>query len=247
MELVAHPAGSRKEVMMKTLKYAWLSVALLTLAACGQMGTPVAEVTPEDELAPLAVAVADSTSTRECFRNINPRNTVTCVTTTVTQETKFVERTITEFVERTVTDNVVTTATEFVERPTTGPCQVGNSDRVGVAEGISTDEVLVTTTETFEVMLRDEFLVTLQDEILVTTTTVTTEVFQGNVNGRLLSTVTSNPQVTEKLEGTTEVDRVLQGTTEVSRKLVSTDVQREVLSTTFTPTSKCRNIPGPQA
>ena len=170
---------------------------------------------------------------------------VTCVTTTVTEETRFVQRTVTTFAERTVTQDVVTTATEFVERPTTGPCQVGNSDRVGTAEGIATDEVFVTTTKTFEVVLRDEFLVTLKDEILVTTTTVTTVVTQG-AGGKVLSTVTGQPQVKEVLQKTTEVGRKLVDTTEVSRELVNTDVQREVVGTTFTPTGKCKNVSGPQ-
>ena len=170
----------------------------------------------------------------ECTKPGTPRpGLVTCVTTTVTEETRLVERTVTEFVERTVREDVVTTATEFVERPTTGPCQVGQSDRVGTAEGIATDEVLVTTTKTFEVLLRDEFLVTLEDEILVTTTTVTTEVRRG-VGGPL-------QRGTEK-----EVDEALQNTEEVGRELVNTDVQREVVGTTFTATGKCKNVSGPQ-
>ena len=185
---------------------------------------------------------------KQCTKNLDGPGTLTCVTTTVTEETKFVERTATEFVERTVTEDVVTTATEFVERPTTGPCQVGQSDRVGTAEGIATDEVLVTTTKTFEVVLRDEFLVTLQDEILVTTTTVTKEVFRGGEADpkKLLSTVTGQPQVKEALQGTEEVGRDLVDTTEVSRELISTDVQREVVGTTFTATGKCKNVSGPQ-
>ncbi len=187
-------------------------------------------------------------SAMQCTKNLDGPGTLTCVTTTVTEETKFVERTVTEFAERTVTQDVVTTATEFVERPTTGPCQVGNSDRVGTAEGIATDEVLVTTTKTFEVVLRDEFLVTLEDEILVTTTTVTKEVFRGGEADpkKLLSTVTGQPQVKEALQNTEEVGRKLVDTTEVSRELISTDVQRQVVGTTFTATGKCKNVSGPQ-
>jgi hypothetical protein len=183
-----------------------------------------------------AAAFADSVT--RCTKNVDGPGTLTCVTTTVTEETKFVERTVTEFAERTVTEDVVTTATEFVERPTTGPCQVGNSDRVGTAEGIATDEVLVTTTEMFEVLLRDEFLVTLEDEILVTTITVTKEVFRGGEPNpkQLISTVTGQPQIQE----------VLQKTEEVSTELISTDVQREVVGTTFTATGKCKNVSGPQ-
>jgi hypothetical protein len=200
----------------------------------------------------LSGGTAFAGSVTECTKNPNPKTgpaTVTCVTTTVTQETEFVERTVTEFVQRTVTVDVVTTATEFVERPTTGPCQVGRSDRVGVAEGIATDEVLVTTTETFNVVLQDEFLVTLKDEILVTTTTVTTQVFKGGEPNpkQLLSTVTGTPVETRVLQATTEISRVLQATTELSRTLVDTDVQREVVDTTFTATGKCKNIPGPQS
>ena len=182
----------------------------------------------------LGGAAALAASVTECTKPGTPGpGLVTCVTTTVTEETKFVERTVTEFVERTVTEDVVTTATEFVERATTGPCQVGNSGRVSTAEGIATDEVLVTTTETFEVVLRDEFLVILEDEILVTTT-VTTEVRRG-VSGPLQSTGTEK-----------EVDETLQNTTEVGRELVNTDVQREVVGTTFTATGKCKNVSGPQ-
>jgi hypothetical protein len=115
---------------------------------------------------------------------------------------------------------------------------VGNSDRVGTAEGIATDEVLVTTTETFEVLLRDEFLVTLEEEILVTTITVTKEVFRGGEPNpkQLISTVT----------GQTQIQEVLQKTEEVSTELISTDVQREVVGTTFTATGKCKNVSGPQ-
>jgi hypothetical protein len=190
-------------------------------------------------------AAALAASVTECTKPGTPGpGLVTCVTTTVTEETKFVERTVTEFVERTVREDVVTTATEFVERPTTGPCQVGRSDRVGTAEGIATDEVLVTTTETFEVLLRDEFLVTLEDEILVTTTTVTTEVRRG-VSGPIQSTGTEK-EVDEALQNTEEIGRELVETTEVSRELVATDVQREVVGTTFTATGKCKNVSGPQ-
>ena len=196
----------------------------------------------------LGAGVAFAASVTQCTKNVDGPGTLTCVTTTVTEETKFVERTVTEFAQRTVTDEVVTTATEFVERPTTGPCQVGNSDRVGTAEGIATDEILVTTTETFDVLLRDEFLVTLQDEILVTTTTVKKEIFRGGEPNpkQLLSTVTGQPQVNEVLQETTEISRELVETTEVSRELVNTDVQREVVDTTFTATGKCKNVSGPQ-
>jgi hypothetical protein len=197
----------------------------------------------------LGGGAAFAASVTECTKPGTPKpGQVTCVTTTATGETKFVERTVTEFAERTVTEAVVTTVTEFVESPTTGPCQVGQSDRVGTAEGIATDEVLVTTTETFEVLLRDEFLVTLEDEILVTTTTVTKEVFRGGEPNpkQLISTVTGQPQIQEVLQKTEEVSRELQKTEEVSRELISTDVQREVVGTTFTATGKCKNVSGPQ-
>ena len=196
----------------------------------------------------LGGGTAFAASVTQCTKNVDGPGTLTCVTTAVTEETKFVERTATEFAERTVNEDVVTTATEFVERPTTGPCQVGNSDRVGTAEGIATDEVLVTTTDTFEVVLRDEFLVTLQDEILVTTTTVTKEVFRGGEPNpkQLISTATGQPVVKEVLQTTTELSRELQNTTELSRELVNTDVQREVVDTTFTATGKCKNVSGPQ-
>ena len=88
---------------------------------------------------------------------------------------------------------------------------MGNSGRVGTAEGVATDEVLVITT----------------DEILVTTETTTTKVFGGRgITGTLLST-TSN-------------------TVETGREVVDTQVTREVVDTTFTPTGKCKNVSGPQ-
>lgn len=96
------------------------------------------------------------------------------------------------------TENVVTTATEFVERSTTGPCQVGNSDRVGTAEGIATDEILTTTTQTF----------------LITTQRTTTQVFNGfgrvgtpvtTVKDVELSRVLADTQVTEEIVDTTFV------------------------------------------
>lgn len=186
----------------------------------------------------------------QCTKNPNPKTgpaTVTCVTTTVTEETVVEVRTVTEFVERTVQEDVVTTATEFVERPATGPCQVGGSDRVGVAEGIATDEVLVTTTETFDVLLQDEFLVTLEDEFLETTTTVTTEVFKGGEAkpDKLISTATET-DVDRAFQNTTETGRELQETTELDRTSVGTAVEREVVDTSFTATGKCKNISGPQ-
>lgn len=113
---------------------------------------------------------------------------------------------------------------EAEKRSTEDRDSVGRSDRVGTTEGIATDEVLVTTT------------------------TVTKEVFRGGEPNpkQLLSSVTGQPQVEEVLQNTTEVSRILQNTTEVSRELVNTDVQREVVDTTFTVTGKCKNVPGPQ-
>lgn len=93
-------------------------------------------------------------------------------------------------------------------------------------------------------LLRDEFLVTLEDEILVTTT-VTTVVTQGN-GGKVLDTVTGEPQVQEVLQNTTQVSMELKKTEEVSREVLSTDVQREVADTTFSATGKCKNVSGPQ-
>ena len=131
----------------------------------------------------------------------------------------------------------MTQATEFVERPTTGPCTVGRSGRVGTAEGVATDEVLVTTTQTF--------LVTTTQTFLVTTQTTTTQVFEGRGNtGTLLST-TSNTVETGRTLLNTDVQRALQSTN-VQRALQSTDVDREVVDTVFTPTGKCKNVPGPQ-
>jgi hypothetical protein len=146
--------------------------------------------------------------------------TTTCITTTVRQVTDTVVTQATDTVVTRTTDTVVTEATEFVERPTTGPCAVGRSGRVGTAEGIATDEVLVTTTQTF--------LVTLQ--------TTTTQVFEGRGNtGALLSTASN----------TVETGRTLTNT-DVQRTLQNTDVQRTVVDTVFTPTGKCKNVSGPQ-
>ena len=100
--------------------------------------------------------------------------TTICVTKTVDQTTEFE-----------ITDQT----TEFVERPTTGPCTVGNSGRVGTAEGVATDEVLVTTE------------------------TTTTEVFEGRGNtGTLLST-TSNTVETGREVVDTQVTRDVVDTT----------------------------------
>ena len=146
--------------------------------------------------------------------------TTTCVTTTTGQTTDEVVSTATDVVVTETTEDVVSEATEFVERPTTGACEVGNSGRVGTAEGFNTDEVLVTTTETFD----------------VATKTITTEVFSGRgMTGTLLS---STP-VTE------ETGRTLQDT-DVQRELQDTDVDREVVNTEFTQAGKCKNVPGQQ-
>jgi hypothetical protein len=129
--------------------------------------------------------------------------------------------------DQTTVFEVTDQTTEFVERPTTGPCTVGNSGRVGTAQGVATDEVLVTTTDEILVTTTDEVLVTTTDEVLVTTDTTTTEVFGGRgITGTLLST-TSN-------------------TVETGREVVDTQVTSEVVDTTFTPTGKCKNVSGPQ-
>jgi len=73
---------------------------------------------------------------------------------------------------------------------------VGNSGRVGTAEGVATDEVLVTTT--------DEVLVTTTDEVLVTTETTTTKVFGGRgITGTLLSTTSNTVETGREVVDTT--------------------------------------------
>ena len=191
--------------------------------------------------------------------------TTTCVTKTVDQTTEFVvtdqttefvvtdQTTVFEVTDET-TEFVVTDETaEFVERPTTGPCTVGKSGRVGTAEGVATDEVLVTITDEVLVTTVDEVLVTTTDEVLVTTTdevlvtteTTTTKVFEGRGDTGTLVDTTSSTVETGREVVDTEVTREVVDT-EITREVVDTEITREVVDTTFTPTGKCKNVSGPQ-
>ena len=135
-----------------------------------------------------------------------------------------------------------------VRTPTSGPCQVGNSGRVGTAEGISTQEfavtstqaLAVTSTQLFEVTSTQEFEVTSTQTFEVTTVTVKTEVFRGNTTNprNLESSVTSPPVVTKTPVGAPVVEKTPVGDPVVEKTPVGDPV--------FTATGKCKNVPGPQ-
>ena len=234
-----------------------ISVVALIVAGCATLG---------------AVAPASAATTTTCTPlSLQGKDQLRCVTETVATATNQVVTRTNEVVATTVTATEITEATRFVpstqtvfERTnTTGPCQVGQSGRVGTAPGFETQEVLVTTTQefldtttkTFDVTTTRTFLVTTTQTFLKTTTTTTTEVFSGKRPdaNKLLSTDTTTGVVTQ-LTNTdvqrtltdTKVDRVLKNT-DVSTRLIDTTVTRtNVGDPQFTQTGKCRNVSGPQ-
>jgi hypothetical protein len=120
----------------------------------------------------------------------------------------------------------------FVPTPTTGPCTVGNSGRVGTAEGISTQEFENTTTQQTEITVTNTFK--------TTTTSVKTETFRGNTDKK---PETSNTVTLTPVEVPT-------GTTTTSEPVpVGTVVENpptKIGDPVFTATGKCKNVPGPQ-
>jgi hypothetical protein len=148
----------------------------------------------------------------------------TCITTTTTKTTETEKTTV---AGPPIVTNLANTS---VDTPTTGPCEVGNSNREGTAEGISTQE--------FENISTQQTEITVTNTFETTTTTVKTETFRGNTNGRPLTsnTVTSPP--VKVLTGTTTSDPVPVGDPVVTSTPIGDPV--------FTPTGRCQNVPGPQ-
>ncbi len=234
------------------------SVVALIVAGCATLGA----------VAPGASAATTTTCTP---LSLQGKDQLRCVTTTVTTTTNQVVTETNDVVVTTepvteitkVTRFVPSTQTVFERTNTTGPCQVGESGRVGTAPGFETQEVLVTTTQefldtttkTFDVTTTRTFLVTTTQTFPKTTTTTTTEVFSGKTPDpkKLLSTDTVTDTVTQLTN--TDVQRTLTDT-KVDRVLKNTDVATQLIDTTvtranvgdpqFTQTGKCRNVSGPQ-
>jgi len=118
----------------------------------------------------------------------------------------------------------------FANTPTTGPCEVGNSGRVGTAEGISTQESTNVSTQPTEI--------TVTQPTETTTISVKTETFQGNKKGDPLTSETVTSSVTIPKGAPSSSDPVAVGDAE----LISTPIGNPV----FTATGRCQNVPGPQ-
>ncbi len=149
---------------------------------------------------------------------------ITCVTTTtVTTET-------TETTTVAGPPIVINLGNTSVSTPTSGPCTVGNSDRVGTAEGTSTQE--------FENISTQQTEITVTNTFETTTTSVKTETFRGKTNKdpETSNTVTSPP--VKVLTGTTTSDPVAVGDPVVTSTPIGDPV--------FTATGKCKNVSGPQ-
>ena len=151
----------------------------------------------------------------------------TCVTTTtVTKETTETEK---------IAGPPIVTELDptFVPTPTTGPCMVGNSGRVGTAEGISTQE--------FENISTQQTEITVTNTFETTTTSVKTETFQGNPNPKKmpLSSNTVNLTPVKLPTGTEASEPVPVGT-------VVENPPTPIGDPVFTATGKCKNVSGPQ-
>jgi hypothetical protein len=149
---------------------------------------------------------------------------ITCVTTTTNTETTTETTTIAGPPIVTNLDNT------FEDTITTGPCEVGNSNRVGTAEGISTQE--------FENISTQQTEITVTNTFETTTTTVKTETFRGNTNGTPLTSTTVTSPPVKVLTKTTTSDPVRVG----DPKETSTPIGEPE----FTPTGRCENVAGPQ-
>ncbi len=152
------------------------------------------------------------------------RGVITCVTTTTTKETT------TETTTAAGPPIVINLGNTSVPTPAVVPCEVGNSGRVGTAEGISTQEFANISTQQTEV--------TVTSTVETTTTSVKTETFRGNTKGEpeTSNTVTS-PPVKVPAETTTSKPVAVGAPV-----LTSTPTGDPV----FTATGKCKNVPGPQ-
>jgi hypothetical protein len=148
---------------------------------------------------------------------------ITCVTTTTTKETTTGT---TKIAGPPIVINLPNTS---VSTPTGGPCEVGNSGRVGTAEGTSTQE--------FENISTQQTEITVTNTFETTTTSVKTETFTGNTKKPETSETVTSPPV-KVLTGTTTSDPVAVGTAEE----ISTPIGDPV----FTATGKCKNVSGPQ-
>ncbi len=141
------------------------SVVALIVAGCATLGA----------VAPGASAATTTTCTP---LSLQGKDQLRCVTTTVTTTTNQVVTETNDVVVTTepvteitkVTRFVPSTQTVFERTNTTGPCQVGESGRVGTAPGFETQEVLVTTTQEFLDTTTKTFDVTTTRTFLVTTT-----------------------------------------------------------------------------
>jgi len=149
----------------------------------------------------------------------------TCITTETTKTTSTEKTTVAGLP---IVTNLPNTS---VDTPTTGPCEVGNSNRVGTAEGISTQEFKNISTQQTEVTITNTFETTTTK-----TTTTVTRGTGGNTQPPQTTTVTSPP--VKVLTGTTKSDPIAVGTAEV----ISTKIGDPV----FTATGKCKNVSGPQ-
>jgi len=149
---------------------------------------------------------------------------ITCVTTTTTKTTSTETTTVAG------PPIVINLGNTSMETPAVVPCEVGNSGRVGTAEGTSTQE--------FENISTQQTEVTVTSTFETTTTSVKTETFRGNTKKEpeTSNTVTSPP--VKVLTGTTTSDPVAVG----DAVLTSTPIGDPV----FTATGKCKNVSGPQ-
>ncbi len=149
---------------------------------------------------------------------------ITCVTTTTTKTTSTETTTVAG------SPIVINLGNTFVPTPAVVPCEVGNSGRVGTAEGTSTQK--------FENISTQQTEVTVTNTFETTTTSVKTETFRGNTKKEpeTSNTVTSPP--VKVLTDTTTSDPMAVG----EATLASTPTGDPV----FTATGKCKNVPGPQ-
>jgi hypothetical protein len=148
----------------------------------------------------------------------------TCITTTTTKTTSTETNTVAG------PPIVINLANTSMDTPAVGPCEVGNSGRVGTAEGISTQEFKNISTQQTEITVTNTF---------ETTTTTTTTKVTTKDKGKTTTTentVTSPP--VKLLTGTTTSDPVAVG----EAVLTSTPIGDPV----FTATGKCKNVSGPQ-
>ena len=148
----------------------------------------------------------------------------TCITTTTTKTTSTETKTVAG------QPIVINLANTSMDTPAVGPCEVGNSGRVGTAEGISTQEFENISTQQTEITVTNTFETTTT----TTTTTVTTKV-KGKTN-ITENTVTSPP--VKLPTGTTTSDPVAVGEAVLTSPPIGGPV--------FTATGKCKNVSGPQ-